>query len=151
MIPVGSIIDIPLPLPFQSRLKFVAMQRHSDGEIFVSLLAPLIVNTRIGEIKIEKGFLSDGASIPKLARKLVGNPFDFSYLAQAIVHDAFYRKGFMDKVKRKTADLIFRDLLWNTKIPFWKIPPFYMAVKTFGWRSFKKVSDIHIDVEPLTR
>jgi len=90
MIPTGAIIDLPLPSPFKSRLKFIAI------------------------------------------------------LHAAIIHDALYRKDFLDHISRANADLIFRDLMWNTEVPFWKIPPFYAAVRSFGWRSYKKVSEISI-------
>lgn len=144
MIPTGAIIDLPLPSPFKSRLKFIAMKRESDGEVFVELLAPLIVKTRCGNIEVPQGFISDGASIPPIAQKITGDPFSFEFLHAAIIHDALYRKDFLDHISRANADLIFRDLMWNTEVPFWKIPPFYAAVRSFGWRSYKKISEISI-------
>ena len=144
MIPVGTIIDIPLPSPFVSRFKFIAVQRQSDGEIFVELLDPLIVDTRKGRIEVPTGFLSDGASIPWAARCLAGDPFSFEYLHAAIIHDALYRQGFLDFITRKEADLIFRDLMWNTKTPKWKVYPFYAAVRTGGRVSYKKHKEIEI-------
>ncbi len=144
MIPTGSVIDIPLPAPFQSRFKFIAVERHSDGEIFVELLAPLIVNTRKGIIEVPKEFLSDGASIPWAARCIAGDPFNFEYLHAAIIHDALYRKDFLDFITRKEADLIFRDLMWDTKTTKWKVPPFYSAVRIGGWVSYKKHKEISI-------
>jgi hypothetical protein len=142
MIPEGSIIDLPLPAPFESRLKFLAFKRESDGEIYIELLAPLMVWTRCGFIEVSEKFISDGASIPKLAQAIVGDPFEFDFLAAAIIHDALYRKGFLDYITRAKADLIFRDLLWDTEVPFWKIPPFFAAVRSFGWRSYKKIESI---------
>jgi hypothetical protein len=144
MIPTGSIIDLPLPSPFKSRLKFIAMKRDSDGEVFVELLAPLVVKTRCGTIEVPTGFISDGASIPKAVWVVVGDPFEFEYLHAAIIHDALYRQNFLDHITRSQADVIFRDLMWNTEVPFWKIPPFYAAVVSFGWRSYKKVSEISV-------
>jgi len=147
MIPTGSVIDIPLPSPFLSRFKFIAVERHSDGEIFVELLAPLVVTTRKGRIEVPKGFLSDGASIPWAARCIAGDPFNFEYLHAAIIHDALYRQNFLDFITRKEADLIFRDLMWDTKTPKWKVPPFYSAVRMGGWVSYKKHTNIEITPE----
>lgn len=141
MIPTGSIIDLPLPEPFKSRLKFVAVKR-SDGEIYVELLESLIVWTRYGLVEVPRGFVSDGASIPWAARCIAGDPFSFEYLHAAIIHDALYRKNFMDFITRAQADLIFRDLMWDTGVPVWKIPPFYAAVRVGGWRSYKKIEKI---------
>lgn len=144
MIPIGTIVDLPLPSPFQSRLKFIAIKRESDGEVFVELLAPLRVQTRKGLVEIPTGFISDGASIPKLVRWAAGDPFALAYLPAAIVHDALYRKNFLDHIKRKHADLIFRDLLLNSDVTTWKIPAFYGAVASFGWRSYKKIETVDV-------
>lgn len=144
MIPIGTKVEIPLNEPFRSPLHFIAVMRQSDGEIFVELLSPLRAMTRNGLIEVPKGFISDGASIPKAARCIVGDPFKFDYLGPAIIHDALYRKGFLDHVSRSDADSIFKDLLWDTDVPVWKIPPFYAAVRVGGWVSYKKVSHISI-------
>lgn len=140
MIPVGTHIQLPLPFPFLSRLDYIAIRRESDNEILIELLDDLEVSTRFGRLQIPAGFISDGASIPKLARALVGSPFEFEYLAPAIIHDALYRKGMFDQFSRADADLVFRDLMWNTKVAGWKVPLFYAAVRVGGWRFFKKFS-----------
>lgn len=144
MIPIGTKVELPLNGPFRSPLHFIAVMRESDKEIFVELLSPLQVLTRKGLIEVPKGFVSDGASIPKAARCIVGDPFEFEYLGPAIIHDALYRKGFLDHVSRSDADTIFRDLLWDTDVPVWKIPPFYAAVRMGGWKAYKKVSTISV-------
>jgi len=144
MIPIEETIELDLVYPFWTKFKFIGIRRESDGEIFIELLAPLIVSTRKGRIEVPAGFISDGASIPKAARKLVGDPFSFEYLHAAVIHDALYRQGFLDHITRAQADLIFRDLMWNTKAPTWKIPPFYAAVRLGGWRSYKKHKEISI-------
>ena len=138
MIPTGSIIEIPLSSPFKSKLKFIATDK--EGEIYVELLEPLIVWTRSGLIEVPEHFVSDGASIPSFVRGIIGDPFNFEYLHSAIIHDYLYRKGCLDYIDRAKADLILRDLMWNTGAPKWKIPAFYAAVKCFGWRSYKKLS-----------
>jgi hypothetical protein len=137
MIPIGTRIRLPLPVPFYTPLEYVAI-KHESGEILIELLEALSVVTRFGNVTLPKGFVSDGASIPKLARAIVGSPFEFEYLAAAVIHDALYRKGYYDEITRAQADLIFRDLLWDTKVSFWKIPPFYAAVRAGGWCSYKK-------------
>jgi hypothetical protein len=138
MIPVGICVQLPLPFPFLTGLEYSSFLRKSDNEILIRLLEDLEVDTRVGRLLIPAGFESDGASIPKVARALVGSPFEFEYLAAAIVHDALYRKGMFDQVSRAEADLVFRDLMWNTKVAKWKVPLFYAAVRAGGWRFFKK-------------
>lgn len=138
MIPIGTKIELPLTFPFLGNLHYIATKRKSDGEILIKLLDPLKVRTRFGTVIIPEGFLSDGASIPKCARALVGSPFEFEYLAAAVVHDGLYRRGMYDSYTRAQADLVFRDLMWDTKVAKWKIPVFYAAVRSGGWASFKK-------------
>lgn len=142
-IPVDTKTEMPLPSPFFSTLKFVAIKRSYDGEILVQLTDTLAVMTRFGCLSIPSGFISDGASIPEWARKFVGDPYNLEYLAAAIVHDALYRKGLFDHLTRAQADLIFRDLLWDTKVPVWKTRVFYSAVRCGGGKSYKKVEKIN--------
>jgi len=142
MIQTGSIIDLQLKPPFVSRMKFIALKRESDGEVFVRLLEPLMVRTRVGLITAPADFVSDGASIPRLAAQIVGDPFEFEFLHAAVIHDLLYRKGHYDYFSRRQADLVFRDLLWNTEVPLWKVPTFYAAVTAMGWKSYKKIKTI---------
>ena len=123
---------------FEGDFHFSLFEREVDGEIILKVEEDFLVKTRFGNITIKKGFLSDGASIPKLARRFVGDPFDKEYIVAAVVHDWLYRFGIDSLLSRSQADLVFRDLLWNTKVPVWKVPVFYSAVVSFGWRSYKK-------------
>ena len=137
----GDLESHNLSRPFISpQLIYQPYRRPSDGEILIALDGILSVETRFGRIDVPVSFLSDGASIPRWARRIVGSPFDLEYLAAAIIHDLLYRKGNPYGLTRAQADLVFRDLLWNTKVPRWKIPAFYAAVRAGGWSSYQKHS-----------
>lgn len=123
---------------FEGDFHFSLFEREVDGEIILKVEEDFLSKTRFGSVTIKKGFLSDGASIPRLARKFVGDPFDKQYIVAAVVHDWLYRFGIDSPFSRSQADTVFRDLLWNTKVPIWKVPVFYSAVATFGGRSYKK-------------
>jgi hypothetical protein len=123
-----------LKQPFLSDLRFVQFER--GGEIIIRLTQDLEVMTRYGKKTVKAGFESDGASIPRFAQAIIGHPFDKQYLAQAVNHDDDYRNP-QTKLNRYQADVVFRDLLWNTRVPAWKIPLFFSAVRAGGWRYYQ--------------
>lgn len=58
-------------------------------------------------ITIDKGFIFDGASIPRALWRLCGHPFTCPRVAAALAHDWLYASH---AVKRETADKIYREL-----------------------------------------
>ena len=59
----------------------------------VELLRDLGYYGSSGTFVVKKGFLSDGASIPRPFWGLVGHPLSSDYLESAILHDALARSG----------------------------------------------------------
>jgi hypothetical protein len=59
-------------------------------------------------IHIRAGFITDGASVPRLLWRVVGHPFQGRALAAAIVHDALYQ---VEAIPRAEADRVFYELL----------------------------------------
>lgn len=49
----------------------------------VRVLEPL----RYGPVTVPDGFISDGASIPRIAWRTIGHPFDDRWMRSALVHD----------------------------------------------------------------
>ena len=82
-------------------------------------------------IKIPKGYITDGASIPKWAWSIIGGPVG-KYAPAAIVHDYIIE---FELYPRKKADKIFLEAMKVLKVPFWKRRIMYRAVRiNSGWR-----------------
>ena len=58
-------------------------------------------------ITVRRGFVFDGASIPRLLWRLCGHPLEVPRIAAALAHDWLYASHVCD---RQTADMIFREL-----------------------------------------
>jgi len=93
--------------------------------------------TECGFITLKKGFLSDGASIPKACYSIVGHPFA-GYLQAAAIHDLFYRKDNGYDVTRAEADMILRELMADLGYSWPKRWAFWSAVRAGGWVSWQK-------------
>lgn len=78
-------------------------------------------------VVVMKGFVSDGASIPRLCWSIVGCPDTFLY--EALLHDWLYMTG---TVSRKQADEWFRRLLIIGGVGKTKAQAMYLAVRMFG-------------------
>jgi hypothetical protein len=91
-----------------------------------------------GVVVIPTGFLSDGASIPRIFWSIF-SPFGL-YLKAALIHDFLYSKD-SDELfpcDRATADLIFKEAMFNLGIGWIKRETIYRAVRLGGWMSYKK-------------
>lgn len=77
---------------------------HGIGKY--ELLNDISVSANGWNITVYKGFIWDGASIPKNLWDDIGCPMD--YALESLIHDALYRTNLLD---RKTADKIFHKLL----------------------------------------
>jgi hypothetical protein len=85
-------------------------------------------------IRVRAGYSTDGASIPRLAWRLIGHPWG-QYLPAAIVHDILYETEIWD---REMADQCFRDLMQWLEVPAWRRALMYRAVRTFGGPTWAK-------------
>ena len=86
---------------------------------------------------VPAGFISDGASIPRVLWPLIGRPFDHRWRKEAVLHDFFYRAP-VDIVDRKTADLMFYDSLRANGLRRSKAQAMYLGVRAGGWVAWKK-------------
>lgn len=80
-------------------------------------------------VRIPKGFITDGASIPKFAWSIIGGPLG-RYAAAAVVHDYLYHKKIYSRSK---ADAIFLEAMGVLKVPWWKRRTMWLAVRMAGW------------------
>jgi hypothetical protein len=108
-----------------------------DGKRNVILTRPFTAITSYGRITAHKGFVFDGASIPRIAHSLVGHPFD-CFLEDCCIHDWLY-SPYNDDFDRAEADWILKETMWNRRdqISGFKREAIYRAVRMFGWTAFK--------------
>lgn len=106
---------------------------------------------------VPKGFITDGASIPKAFWSIIGGPLSRPYLYAAIVHDFCYevhgniksldylwqshaRELIENEAKTKKSriliDLHFREGIMKTPEYTWKVYVMYKAVRILGKRPF---------------
>ena len=125
------------PNPFPKKLHF-DNAGMVDGERLIVITQPFPVVTSIGCFTVHSGFLSDGASIPRLAQAIAGHPFS-EYLEQAVAHDWLYSSA-SDRMLfgRGEADFILKETMWNLYLPMWKIVAFHAAVRAGGRRHYKR-------------
>lgn len=86
-------------------------------------------------IQVEKGFITDFASIPRIAQSIVGGPADGKYRKIAVVHDKLYRtKGLCT---RKQADDVLLEGMKFSGCSWWQRTVIYSAVRVGGMSSYK--------------
>ena len=108
--------------------------KHIDGRIF-ELLEPLIYETWEKEIiTVPKGFISDGASIPKICWSIIGHPMG-EYAPAAWIHDFLF---VTQPVTRKEADRIFIEAMADLGVAFWKRKTMHFFVRICGWGAWQK-------------
>ena len=87
------------------------------------------------DIKVFRGFITDGASVPKSLQWLY-NPYD-KYINAAVIHDYLYSTYNNTGINRTLADKIFNFIMKETGIDNRTRRKFYMAVRAFGETSWK--------------
>ena len=80
-------------------------------------------------ITVRKGFVFDGASIPRALWRLCGHPFEVPRIAAALAHDWLYAAHVTD---RKTADKIFREICRMVGVNYFRRNVEYLALRPFG-------------------
>ena len=81
-------------------------------------------------ITVPKGFITDGASIPK-SLQWIYEPFG-KYIKGAVIHDYLYSKYNDTGINRTLADKIFDFIMKETGVNAKTRRKFYVAVKYFG-------------------
>ena len=87
------------------------------------------------DIKVFKGFVTDGASVPHSLQWLY-NPYG-KYINAAVVHDYLYSVYNNTGINRTLSDKIFRHIMKETGVDSRIVRKFYAAVKYFGTTSWK--------------
>jgi hypothetical protein len=105
-----------------------------NGRTIFRLTAPFRYVSSLGEIKVPAGFVTDGASIPRVFWNIF-DPYG-PYLKAAVVHDYLY-SPLNDDYYRGEADCIFKEAMYNMGIGWPTRETIYRAVRLFGRSSFK--------------
>lgn len=121
--------------PFPEMLHFDNAGFDGSRKIRITKAFPCV--TSKGKITVPAGFVCDGASVPQAAQAIIGHPFD-EYLEAGVLHDFLYAHA-SDKyrITREEADGIFKEVMWNYRVPKWKIPLMFAAVRMFGGKFWK--------------
>ena len=87
------------------------------------------------DIKVFKGFVTDGASVPHSLQWLY-NPYG-KYINAAVIHDYLYSTYNNTGINKTLADKIFNFIMKETGVDNRTRRKFYTAVKYFGETSWK--------------
>ena len=87
------------------------------------------------DIKVFRGFITDGASVPKSLQWLY-NPYG-KYIKAAVVHDYLFSVYNNTGINRTLADKIFKHIMKEIGVDDRTVRRFYAAVKYFGVTSWK--------------
>ena len=93
----------------------------------------------MGTITVPTGFITDGASIPKMFHNILG-PFG-CYFHAALIHDYLYSPSSTGhfETDRQEADMIFKEAMFNVGVPWPTREIIYRAVRLFGGASYKRI------------
>jgi hypothetical protein len=80
-------------------------------------------------ITVKKGFIFDGASIPRALWRLCGHPMEVPRVAAALAHDWIYASHAVD---RKTADAIYREICRKLRIIWLRRSVEYRTLRLVG-------------------
>ena len=105
----------------------------NDGKAI--LLNDYVYSINGYEITVFKGFITDGASIPKCLQ-CIYSPYG-KYIKAAVIHDFLYSKFNNTGINRTLADKIFKFIMKETKVNNSTINKFYRAVRVFGEMSWQ--------------
>jgi len=112
----------------------------NNGSMLIKLTSDFRYVSRFGEITVPKGFISDGASVPRPFWTIF-SPFNGDYFEAALIHDYLYSKissATYPLLTRKNADTIFMDAMYDLGVGWISRHPIYRAVRLGGWMSYKK-------------
>lgn len=91
-------------------------------------------------VLISKGFICDGASVPKRFWDSIGSPYASRYLLAGILHDALYQAELLDRV---LCDTIFAEFMTDLGVVWWRMKLMHTAVRMGGgfvWNNHTNVS-----------
>lgn len=98
-------------------------------------------------IEVKKGFVSDGATIPRPFRMIIGPPWGGKYPKATVIHDLICVEKLLS---RKLSSEIFLEGLRVLGVPLWKRRLMYRGVQAFQFFNWKRaVALLLISLIPL--
>ena len=113
------------PLPLEGR--FVGTGCWKLTARFRYVNPPIVVNVPVD-------FVTDGASIPRFAYRLIGAPWGGKYSKAAVVHDYLY---YNQTTTRVDADRIFYQAMGVLGVSGWRRSLMHFSVRSAGWIPWK--------------
>ena len=86
-------------------------------------------------VDVPAGFVSDGASIPKIAWSIVGGPWTGKYRNAAVVHDYLYS---VQTFTRRITDREFLRGMKGLGVSWWKRRLMHRCVRLVAWIPWRK-------------
>lgn len=106
------------------------MEYRREGKFLV-----LLKEYTYRDVVIPPGFKWDGATIPQLLKKDIGDSQDERFTEASLVHDYLY---IYNLKKRRRCDELFFTILLKEDTPSFKAILMFIAVRLFGWYGFWK-------------
>ncbi len=119
------------PFPDTLLLEDAGMRR---GSRVFRITTRFRYHSSLGLIEVPAGTETDGASVPR-AFWTIFEPFG-EYFGAAVIHDFLYSPE-NHEYDRWESDIIFKEAMFNSGVPWHKREPIYHAVRMFGSRSFR--------------
>jgi hypothetical protein len=111
----------------------IILEWHAKGEYKLYKDIEYVYNGK--RITVLKGFITDGASIPKMLWAFVGSPYIGNYVEAAVIHDALY--AYKRKFTRKEADAVFDQIMKESNVSDFKRFIIWAAVRLFGYPAWR--------------
>lgn len=109
------------------------------GEQRFKLLDDLEYENKDYVFKVKKGFVFDGASIPRLLWTTIGCPFGGLYTKPACLHDILYATHLFGK---EESDSIFLEAMVSCEVEEDIRKTLYDGVRLFGNKSYEEKENI---------
>ena len=110
--------------------------RNRKKPYYLMQNAYVIVHEHNGQkyyLKMNKGFVSDGCTIPRLLWTVLGCPHNQEYLPASLIHDWLLCHPQEINRDRNLSSRIFRQVLLNEGVERWKAQIMYIAVDIWQW------------------
>lgn len=122
------------------KLRFERHRQDIQGNIF-TLLQGFKCRWNDRRLYVPKGFMSDGASVPRIFWGLVFPADDLRALRAAFAHDYIYRHHPAGWT-RAEADRLFYDIMVRDGVPVFKAWIAYQAVRLCGWYAWQSMGGV---------
>lgn len=111
------------------------LRARSDG--LWTVAEDWCIVTSLGIIRVKRGFVTDGASVPRMAWFLAGHPMESPRVLAALAHDWLYAAHVCT---REEADAVYREILLRYRAA-WRVAVEHAALRVFGEAAWVRTQD----------